>query len=86
MDNRSTSVASGISLSGLTFIVFLVEVATPTMKIIKKSTPKDYIATLTKEVYEGKTYLTVFESTGNNLIDCAGLRILLNEETNEDKD
>ena len=24
------------------------------MKIIKKSTPKDYIATLTKEVYEGK--------------------------------
>ena len=43
------------------------------------------VQVLKKEVYEGKTYLTVFESTGNNLIDCAGLRILLNEETNEDK-
>ncbi len=43
------------------------------------------VQVLKKEVYEGKTYLTVFESTGNKLIDCAGLRILLNEETNEDK-
>ena len=43
------------------------------------------VQVLKKEVYEGKTYLTVFESTGNKLIDCAGLRILLNTENEVDK-
>ena len=43
------------------------------------------VQVLKKEVYEGKTYLTVFESRGDKLIDCAGLRILLNTENDEDK-
>lgn len=43
------------------------------------------VQVLKKEVYDGKTYLTVFESEGDKLVDCAGLRILLNTENAEDK-
>ena len=43
------------------------------------------VQVLKKEVYEGKTYLTVFEGEGDKLIDYAGLRILLNIENDEDK-
>lgn len=43
------------------------------------------VQVLKKELYEDKTYLTVYEATGNKLIDCAGLRILLNTENDEDK-
>ena len=42
------------------------------------------VQVLKREVYEGKTYLTVFEGEGNK-INCAGLRILLNTENAEDK-
>jgi hypothetical protein len=43
------------------------------------------VQVIRKEVYEGKTYVVVYEGEGKNLINYAGLRILLNTETAEDK-
>ena len=43
------------------------------------------VQVIRKEVYEGKTYVVVYEGEGKNLINYAGLRILLNTENAEDK-
>lgn len=43
------------------------------------------VQVIRKEVYDGKTYVIAYEGEGRNLIDYAGLRILLNTENAEDK-
>ena len=43
------------------------------------------VQVLRKEVYEGKTYITVMNGSGKTLINYSGIRILLNAENDVDK-
>ena len=61
-----------------------------TVKSLKATTLTDDIKidlnlhVIKVEEYEGKTYFTAYEGTGDKLIDYAGLRVLLNEVNAED--